>query len=108
MFFEDIIRLLSSRPMVPGKTAECLRLWETLNAQQQKHIYDSIRSKLEAGKFVHYDPLQAILDNKPKPPKIIVITADEYYRRYRTQADQDGWHRKHLPDQQKTIYVKQM
>lgn len=104
MFFEQLIGMLNTRPVVPGKTAECLRLWESLNARQQQQIYDTIRSKLQAGKFVHYDPVKAIQDNTPK---VQVISADEYYRRYGTQTNQDGWERKFLPAQQKTIYVKQ-
>lgn len=104
MFFEQLIGLLNTRPIVPGKTAECLRLWESLNARQQQQIYETIRSKLQAGKFVHYDPVKAIRDNAPK---VQIISADEYYRRYQTQENQDGWVRTFLPEQHKTIYVKQ-
>ena len=105
MFFQELIGVLNTRPMVPGKTAECLRLWETLTARQQEQIYNTICAKLRAGKFVHYDPVKAIQDNIPK---VQVISAAEYYRKYGTQANQDGWVRKFLPDQQKTIYVKQI
>ena len=102
MLFEQLIGLLSTRPMVPGKIAECLRLWETFTARQQQQIYDTISTKLQTGKFVHYDPIKAIQDNSPK---VQIISADEYYRRYGTQANQDGWVRTFLPEQQKTIYV---
>lgn len=104
MFFEDLIRMLNSRPIVPGKTTECLRLWETLSERQQEYIYNTIRDKLQAGKFVHYDPVKAIQDNIPK---VQIISADEYYRRYHTQTNHDGWVRTFLPEKQKTIYVKQ-
>ena len=104
MLFEDLIRMLNSRPIVPGKTTECLRLWETLTARQQEQIYNTIRDKLQAGKFVHYDPVKAIQDNIPK---VQIISADEYYRRYHTQTNHDGWVRTFLPEKQKTIYVKQ-
>ena len=103
MFFEELIRMLNTRPMVPGKTAECLHLWETLTAQQQEHIYNAIRAKLHDGKFVHYDPVKAIRDNTPKTQ---IISADEYYRRFNTQTNQDGWVRTFLPNEQRTIYVK--
>ena len=36
----------------------------------------------------------------------LIISADEYYRRYGTQANQDGWVRTFLHEQQKTIYIK--
>ena len=91
MFFEDLIRTLSSRPMVPGKTAECLRLWETFDAQQQQQIYETIRNKLQAGKFVHYDPLKAIGDNKPQGPKTEILSFNEYYTKFGTTEEKDGW-----------------
>ena len=103
MFFEQLIGLLNTRPIVPGKTAECLRLWETLTERQQQQIYDTIRSKLQVGKFVHYDPVKAIQENVPK---VKIISADEYYKKYGTQKNLDGWVRTFLPDQHKTIYVK--
>ena len=106
MFFEQLIELLNTRPVVPGKTAECLRLWESFSARQQQQIYATIRNKLQTGKFVHYDPVKAIRDNAPKAPRTQIISADEYYRRYSTQTNQDGWVRTFLPEQQKTIYVK--
>ena len=96
--------MLNTRPIVPGKTAECLRLWENLTERQQQQIYDTIRAKLQAGKFVHYDPVKAIKENTPKKQ---IISADEYYRRYKTQVNQDGWVRVFLPDEQRTIYVKE-
>ena len=104
MLFEQVIALLNTRPIVPGKTAECLRLWETLTARQQQKIYDTIRDKLQAGKFVHYDPVKAIKDNIPK---VQIISADAYYRIYDTQENRDGWVRVFLKEQHKTIYVKQ-
>ena len=106
MFFKELIELLNTRPMVPGKTAECLRLWETLTEQQQQQIYHTICNKLQAGKFVHYDPVKAIQENIPKV-RILVITADEYYTQYGTQENRDGWVRKHIPEEQRTVYVKQ-
>lgn len=103
MFFEELIGLLNTRPIVPGKTTECLRLWDSLTERQQQQIYHTIQNKLQAGKFVHYDPVKAIQDNIPK---VQIISADEYYRRYGTQTNQDGWERTFLPEKQKTIYVK--
>ena len=106
MFFKELIEMLNTRPMVPGKTAACLRLWESLNEQQQQHIYHTIRNKLQAGKFVHYDPVKAVQENIPRV-RTLVITADEYYRQYGTQTAQNGWVRKHIPEEQRTVYVKQ-
>ena len=86
--------------------AELARVWAEYTLEEQRFIYRSIREKLQAGKFVHYNPANAIRDNAPKAPKIQIISADEYYRRYGTQTNHDGWVRTFLPEQQKTIYIK--
>ena len=86
---------------------ECENLWSTLTAEQQQAVCAAIKRKLDSGLFVHYDPVKAIHDNAPKQPRIQIISADEYYRRYGTQTNHDGWQRTFLPEQQKTIYIKQ-
>ena len=83
--------------------AECEQLWRTYSDEQQRAIYEAIERKLLSGRFVSYRPTDAIRDNAPKK---LIISADEYYRRYGTQANQDGWVRVFLPDEQRTIYVK--
>ena len=83
--------------------AECEQLWRTFSPEQQQAIYNAIDYKLHSGRFVSYRPTDAIRDNAPKK---LIISADEYYRRYGTQANHDGWVRTFLPEQQKTIYIK--
>ena len=87
---------------------EAERLWDTYSEQQREHIYRSIEKKLLNGRFVHYNPVKAFQENAPKPPRILTISADEYYRHYGTQENRDGWVRTHLEKEQKTIYVKQI
>ena len=106
--FVHICKLLVSHGVVPDEIHDAQEEWNKYSLQQQRDIYRSIRDKIRAGKFVNYHPVLAIRDNAPKAPRIIVISAAEYYRKYGTQANQDGWVRKFLPDQQKTIYVKQI
>ena len=86
---------------------ECEDLWNGLTPEQQQAVFDAIQRKFDSGLFVHYDPTKAVRDNIPKAPKIQIISGDAYYRRYGTQTEQDGWVRKHLPEEQRTIYVKQ-
>ena len=81
-------------------------MWTHYTPEQQQAIYDAIQDKLQNGRFVSFRPNEAICDNAPKAPKTQIITADEYYRRYHTQANQDGWIRTFLPNEQRTIYVK--
>ena len=87
---------------------EAAQLWETFSESEREHIYRAIESKLQSGKFVHYNPVKAFQENLPKPPRTVTIPADKYYAMYHTQENHDGWVRTFLPDQQKTIYVKQI
>jgi len=108
MDFQDFWLLVENHGSVASyHENECRCLWNSLTPDQQQAVYDSIQRKLASGLFVHYNPTKAVRDNAPKAPKILVISADEYYRRYGTQTDHDGWKRTFLPEQQKTIYVKQ-
>ena len=106
MEFKDFWPLVENHGSVAGYyKSEAEALWKTYSPEQQQAIYNAIKEKLDSGRFVHYDPSKAIRDNIPKAPKIQIISADEYYRRYGTQANHDGWVRTFLPEQQKTIYV---
>ena len=108
MDFQSFWTLVADRGRVAHfYLSECEHLWSTYTPEQQQQIYDAISEKLRTGKFVSFRPNDAILDNAPKAPKIQIISADEYYRRYGTQTNHDGWQRTFLPEQQKTIYVKQ-
>jgi len=105
--FVFLWQLLESHGVVPGKKEECARLWATFTLEQQRHIYRSIRDKLQAGKFVNYNPVYAVRENAPKrqPPQVLSYT--DYYAKFGTTEEQNGWEREFLPEQQKTIYVKQ-
>ena len=86
---------------------ECENLWRGLTPEQQQAVYNAIQRKLDSGLFVHYNPTKAVRDNLPKAPQIQILSADEYYNRFYTTEPQPGWTKQFLPDQQKTIYVKQ-
>ena len=103
--FDFLWQLLESHGVIPNKKEEAARLWNTFTLDEQRRIYKSIRDKIREGKFVNYNPVIAINNNRSRGSQI--ISADEYYRRYGTQTNHDGWVRRYLPDQQKTIYVKQ-
>ena len=106
--FVHICKLLTDHGIVPDEIHDAEEEWNKYSLDQQRAIYRSIRDKIRAGKFVNYHPVLAIRENAPKAPRIIVISAADYYRKYGTQANQDGWVRRFLPDQHKTIYVKQI
>lgn len=105
--FVFIWQLLEEHGVIPSKRREAEQLWNSYSLEQQRYIYRCIRDKLRQDKFVHYNPVQAIKENAPKAPRLMFLSADEYYRRYGTTADCDGWTRRFLPEQHKTIYYKQ-
>ena len=108
MDFEIFWTLVANRGHVARfYRAECEYLWKNYSPAQQRAIYDTIERKLQTGQFVHYNPANALRDNEPRKPKIQIMSAEEYYRIHQTQENLDGWQRTFLPEQQKTIYVKQ-
>ena len=96
--------LLESHGVVPSKKDECARLWATFTLEQQRQIYRSIRDKLRAGKFVHFNPVKAVQENAPKKQQQILSFAD-YYNTFHTTEEQGGWHMEN-PTGNQVIYVK--
>ena len=106
--FNDLWALLYDHGASAKKEEGTRRYWATLTPQQQRHVFTTISTKLRENKFVQYDPIRAIKENAPKAPRTMIISADEYYRRYGTQENHDGWVRTFLPEQHKTVYIKQL
>ena len=104
--FNNIWQLLYDHGATDKRKNECAQLWDSLTPQQQQQLFTTISNKLKEEKFVHYDPLRAMRENIRKARKM-VLSYNEYYERYHTTDELDGWKRVHLPEQQKTIYVKQ-
>ena len=84
--FVHMWNLLVSHGVVPDEIHEAEEEWNKYSLQQQRDIYRSIRDKIRAGKFVNYHPVLAIKENAPKAPRIIVISAAEYYRKWRGEG----------------------
>ena len=104
--FGFLWNLLLSHGVVPGKMDECARLWGTYTIEEQRQIYCSIRDKIRAGKFVHYNPVRALQENAPQKKQQQQLSFNAYYERFGTTEEQDGWKRVYLPEEQKTIYTK--
>ena len=102
--FVFIWQLLEQHGAVPSRKSEAAQLWATFSLEQQRWIYRCIRDKLRAGKFVHYDPVKALQENAPRP-KPQVLSYNDYYLRYGTTEERDGWKMAN-PTGQKVIYVK--
>ena len=107
MDFEKIWEKLSKRGRVAYLyRTECEYIWKQFSPEQQQAIYNAICKKIEEGRFIHFNPANAIRDNVPQQTGPQILSFDDYYKRYGTTEDTDGWHRKFLPEEHKTIYVK--
>jgi len=104
--FTDIWALLRKHGSSAKRETECAALWATYPPDMQQRIHDTIRTKLEQGKFVHYDPLRALEENA-RPPRLQTLSYNDYYKRYGTTTPQDGWQMAN-PTGRKIIYVKQI
>ena len=105
---DDIWALLAPEGEYKRRRGACERLWNGYDAARQEAIYAKIKGKLERGEYVSENPYFAIEDNAKVPkPRQLVITGDEYYNMYHTQAERDGWKRVHIEEEQRTVYVKE-
>ena len=67
MEFDTIWRHLATNGSTERHRVEASELWATLSPDQQQHAFDAITAKLRQGRFVHFNPWQAIRENTPKP-----------------------------------------
>ena len=76
-----------------------------MSLDQQRAIYTQIRKKKLEKRFVDYNPLLAIKHNMPQSHQQ-VMSFNDYYARYGTTEETDGWRRQYIAEQQKTVFVK--
>jgi len=81
--FQPLWALLREHGSSAKRETECAALWASYTPEVQQRVYDAIRSKLEQGKFVHYDPLRAMEENA-RPPRLQTLSYADYYARYHT------------------------
>ena len=106
MNFDLIWEIIGTR----GRVAHLYRmesehLWSTLNEEQQRAVFETIQRKVRLGRFVHYNPANAIRDNIPKQQQPQVLSYADYYRTFGTTEEQGGWKMEN-PTGQQVIYVK--
>jgi len=103
---DDIWQLLNPQGEYKRRRGVCERLWQGYSPARQEEIYSIIAGKLQRGEFVSENPYFAIEDNALKQPRRQTLSFRDYYARYGTTEETDGWHRQFLPEKQTTIYVK--
>ena len=104
--FDFLWLMLDHQGVIERYKGDCFDLWNKYSLAQQRYIYRSIRDKLSKGEFVNYHPVKAVRDNAPKAPKIQTLSFKDYYARYGTTEERDGWKMEN-PTGNKVIYVKQ-
>ena len=57
--FYNLWALLRQHGSSAKKENECAQLWATFSPELQLKIFNTIKTKLEQNKFVHYDPMRA-------------------------------------------------
>ena len=109
MDFENFFKLVETHGSVANyHKDECREIWSRLSIEDQNSIFNAIDNKLRAGKFVHFNPVMAIRDNKPRAPVWKILSYDEYVKLKGTDIPKDGWTKKFLPDEHRTIFIKQL
>ena len=103
--FEDMWSVLYDHGASDKKEEGTRRYWASLTPEQQHEAFTTISKKLKEGKFVQYDPIRAIKENI-KPVCALQMAFEDYYKKYGTTEDTDGWKRKFLPEERRTVYVK--
>ena len=122
--FDDIWLLLSPKAEYGNRKRACYELWSSLSPEVQQAVYETIADKKTKGLFVDYNPYYAILKNSSpslQTEKVRwtfessggrglgfqqTLSFKEYYARYGTTEEKDGWRRVFLPEKQTTIYLK--
>lgn len=104
--FEDIWALLAPEGEYKRRRGACERLWQGYEAGRQEAIYEKIAGKLSRGEFVNRNPYFAIEDNAQESrPRRLEISYADYYAKYWTTEERDGWKMEN-PTGQQVIYVK--
>ena len=64
--FDQLWQLFLDRGALATRRDETANLWNTYSTEQQQRIFNTITAKLNQGRFVHFNPCQAIRENARK------------------------------------------
>ena len=103
--FEEIISLLNPDEKYNPVLRQCQQLWDSFSSEKQDFVYRVIKEKKERRDFVDYNPLFALKRTyRAQQPQ--VMSFNDYYTRFGTTEEHDGWHMAN-PTGNQVIYVKQ-
>ena len=99
--FEEFWELFNPEPEFNNRQRACRMLWSQKSEQKQQAIINFLKNGNQRSS---QNPYYFLADFRERPRQILSYA--DYYARYGTTEETDGWVRTFLPDQQKTIYVK--
>ncbi len=76
--FEDFWQLLYEHGSRNYYKNDTLTRWNELSAEQQQTLYERISEKIRTGKFVDYNPLEAIHDNLQRTYRALLPPPTNY------------------------------
>ena len=104
----SIWALLKPQGEYKRRRRACERLWDSYASEMQQRIYKRLAEALQRGEQVNPNPYFAIEDTAlslQQKPRMQQLSYAEYYARYHTTEERDGWKMAN-PTGQKVIYVK--
>ena len=86
--FTDLWQLLYDHGSSNYYKYDCNQIWESLTPTQRNQLYERLSEKIRIGKFVSYNPLEAIHDNLPRrQPQSIGVPTNWNGRRAPEQTE---------------------
>ncbi|MBQ7382264.1 MAG: hypothetical protein IJV61_04490 [Paludibacteraceae bacterium] len=104
--FFELWSLLEPKTEYANLINHCKQLWSSWTPEKQEEVFLKIEKKKTEHKFVDYNPLLALRNNAfERQTRKQTLTFAEYYARFGTTAEQDGW-RMINPTGQQVLFVK--
>ena len=100
MDFNRFLTLFQPDKEFTNRLGAAQRLWDQSSPTKQHAIIAGLETH---GRYKGRNPYFFILDFKPQQMQ---MSFADYYAKFGTTEEQGGWQRKFIPEEQKTIYVK--
>ena len=114
--FQDVWQLLQPTRTFDTRARyeKCLAYWNSKDQAQQMRIYQRLADKRQREEFINPNPYFALDDTAQEDeyaqakqrPRQQTLSFSEYYAKYGTTEETDGWRRVFQPEKQTTIFVK--
>ena len=104
----SIWALLNPQGEYKRRRQACERLWEGYDEKTRQWIYEALRKAKQEGRWINPNPYFAIEDTalaEQRKRHTQQLSFNEYYKRYGTTEERDGWKMAN-PTGQQVIYVK--